>query len=70
MPDPGLLQEFLVGGQVDAAVFALRSDYRAMLLVARARAGPERPGEPFDTMADDAAGSDRWTAVATAPARR
>jgi DNA/RNA-binding domain of Phe-tRNA-synthetase-like protein len=32
MPDPGMLQEFLAGGQVDAAVFALRPDYRAMLL--------------------------------------
>jgi DNA/RNA-binding domain of Phe-tRNA-synthetase-like protein len=27
-----ILQEFLAGGQVDAAVFALRPDYRAMLL--------------------------------------
>jgi DNA/RNA-binding domain of Phe-tRNA-synthetase-like protein len=27
-----MLQEFLAGGQVDAAVFALRPDYRAMLL--------------------------------------
>jgi len=32
MPDAGMLQEFLAGGQVDAAVFALRPDYRAMLL--------------------------------------
>ena len=32
MPDLGLLQEFLAGGRVDAAVFALRPDYRAMLL--------------------------------------
>ena len=29
-----ILQEFLAGGQVDAAVFALRPDYRAMLLAA------------------------------------
>ena len=34
MPDAGMLQEFLAGGQVDAAVFALRPDYRAMLLAA------------------------------------
>src|SRR5580700_7766394 len=27
-----MFQEFLAGGQVDAAVFALRPDYRAMLL--------------------------------------
>jgi DNA/RNA-binding domain of Phe-tRNA-synthetase-like protein len=32
VPDLATLQEFLAGGQVDAAVFALRPDYRAMLL--------------------------------------
>jgi DNA/RNA-binding domain of Phe-tRNA-synthetase-like protein len=32
VPDLGMLQEFLAGGRVDAAVFALRPDYRAMLL--------------------------------------
>ena len=32
MPDVAMLREFLAGGQVDAAVFALRPDYRAMLL--------------------------------------
>ena len=32
MPDVAMLQEFLAGGEVDAAVFALRPDYRAMLL--------------------------------------
>jgi len=32
MPDKAALQEFLAGGHVDAAVFALRPDYRAMLL--------------------------------------
>ncbi len=32
MPDLGMLREFLGGGRVDAAVFALRPDYRAMLL--------------------------------------
>ena len=32
MPDVGMLREFLAGGHVDAAVFALRPDYRAMLL--------------------------------------
>jgi DNA/RNA-binding domain of Phe-tRNA-synthetase-like protein len=32
VPDLGLLQEFLAGGRVDTAVFALRPDYRAMLL--------------------------------------
>jgi DNA/RNA-binding domain of Phe-tRNA-synthetase-like protein len=32
MPDAGMLEEFLAGAHVDAAVFALRPDYRAMLL--------------------------------------
>jgi DNA/RNA-binding domain of Phe-tRNA-synthetase-like protein len=32
VPDVAMLSEFLAGGQVDAAVFALRPDYRAMLL--------------------------------------
>ncbi|MGH3203826.1 MAG: B3/B4 domain-containing protein [Streptosporangiaceae bacterium] len=32
MSDAGMLEEFLAGGHVDAAVFALRPDYRAMLL--------------------------------------
>ena len=32
MPDLGALQAFLAGGRVDAAVFALRPDYRVMLL--------------------------------------
>ncbi len=32
MPDLAMLDKFLAGGRVDAAVFALRPDYRAMLL--------------------------------------
>ena len=32
MPELGMLRVFLAGGQVDAAVFALRPDYRALLL--------------------------------------
>lgn len=32
MPDLGMLQKFLDGGSVDAAVFALRPDYRVMML--------------------------------------
>ncbi len=32
MPDVAMLEEFLAGGQAGAAVFALRPDYRAMLL--------------------------------------
>ncbi len=34
MPDAGMLEEFLADGHVDAAVFGLRPDYRAMLLAA------------------------------------
>ena len=32
MPEPDMLQEFLAGGSVDPAVFALRPDYRVLLL--------------------------------------
>jgi DNA/RNA-binding domain of Phe-tRNA-synthetase-like protein len=32
MPEEAALEDFLAGGRVDAAVFALRPDYRAMLL--------------------------------------
>jgi len=32
MSDAGMLKEFLAGAHVDAAVFALRSDYRALLV--------------------------------------
>ena len=32
MPDAGMLEDFLAGACVDAAVFALRPDYRALLL--------------------------------------
>ena len=32
MSEPVLLQEFLAGGHVDAAVFALRPDYRTLLM--------------------------------------
>jgi DNA/RNA-binding domain of Phe-tRNA-synthetase-like protein len=32
VPDLVMLQDFLAGGRVDAAVFALRPDYRALLL--------------------------------------
>src|SRR5947209_1852207 len=32
MSDPGMLETFLAGAHVDAAVLALRPDYRALLL--------------------------------------
>ena len=38
MSDAGMLEEFLAGACVDAAVFALRPDYRALLLAAEAAA--------------------------------
>jgi DNA/RNA-binding domain of Phe-tRNA-synthetase-like protein len=34
VPDLAMLEDFLAGGQVSGAVFALRPDYRAMLLAA------------------------------------
>jgi DNA/RNA-binding domain of Phe-tRNA-synthetase-like protein len=34
MPEVTMVDEFLAGGRVDAAVFALRPDYRALLLAA------------------------------------
>ena len=34
MPDAGMLEKFLADGQVEATVFALRPDYRAVLLAA------------------------------------
>jgi DNA/RNA-binding domain of Phe-tRNA-synthetase-like protein len=41
VPDLVMLQDFLAGGRVDAAVFALRPDYRALLLaVDGLRPGP------------------------------
>jgi hypothetical protein len=39
MPDTGMLEDFLAGACVDAAVFALRPDYRVL----GARAATERP---------------------------
>src|SRR6516162_3244131 len=53
MPDPGMLQEFLAGSRVDAAVFALRPDYRAMLLAAGGLVpGPsDRPAEQLPHVA-------------------
>src|SRR5215211_349398 len=47
MPDLGMLQEFLAGASVDAAVFALRPDYRAMLVAVDGLV----PG-PSDQMSD------------------
>ena len=48
MPDVGMLDQFLAGSQVDDGVFALRPDYRAMLLAV----GGLVPG-PSDKVSDD-----------------
>jgi DNA/RNA-binding domain of Phe-tRNA-synthetase-like protein len=45
MPDLGTLEEFLAGARVDPAVFALRPDYRALLVAA----GGLVPGPSDDT---------------------
>jgi hypothetical protein len=52
MPDLCMLQEFLAGGDVDAAVFALRPDYRVMLLAVDGLVpGPsdQAPSTPWPT---------------------
>jgi DNA/RNA-binding domain of Phe-tRNA-synthetase-like protein len=55
VPDPGSLRKFLAGGQVDASVFALRPDYRAMLVAVdglvpgtgNGGSGADQAGEPL-----------------------
>ena len=59
MADPVMLQRFLAGSHVDAAVFALRPDYRVMLLAA----GGLAPGQSHRE-------SDALLLEATATARR
>ncbi len=58
MPDLATMEKFLAGAQVDAAVFALRPDYRAMLLAVDGIVGG--PGD---------AASDALLAAAEAAAR-
>lgn len=58
MSDPTMLQEFLVGAHVDDAVFALRPDYRVVLLAADGIV-PDPSGEASNALlqaAEDAAG--------------
>ncbi len=57
MPDHGTLEQFLAGAHVDDAVFALRPDYRAMLLAVDGLAdGPSgRAGEALLLAAEAAA---------------
>ena len=59
MADAGMLGEFLAGARVDAAVFGLRPDYRALLVAVDGLV----PG-PGDS------GSDALLAAAEAAARR
>ena len=59
MPDAGMLEEFLAGARVDAAVFGLRPDYRALLVAVDGLV----PG-PGDS------GSDALLAAAEAAARQ
>ena len=59
MPDLAMLQDFLAGGQVDAAVFALRPDYRAMLLAAGGIVpGPSDPASDALLAAAEAAAAE------------
>jgi DNA/RNA-binding domain of Phe-tRNA-synthetase-like protein len=59
MADLGTLEEFLTGAQVDAAVFALRPDYRAMLLAVDGLVpGPSDPASDTLLVAAEAAARD------------
>lgn len=57
MSEQGMLLKFLDGGQVDAAVFALRPDYRVLLLAVDGLApGPgDQTGEDLLQAAESAA---------------
>ncbi|HMI26841.1 MAG TPA: hypothetical protein VK594_20350, partial [Streptosporangiaceae bacterium] len=56
MCDAGLLEEFLAGAHVDAAVFTLRPDYRALLVaVDGIVAGPSDRGSDALLQAAEAA---------------
>jgi hypothetical protein len=45
MRDPRVLQEFLAGAYVDAAVFPLRPGYRHILAITRRLAAPHHSNE-------------------------
>jgi DNA/RNA-binding domain of Phe-tRNA-synthetase-like protein len=49
MPEAGMVQEFLAGACVDAAVFALRPDYRVLLLAVDGIV-PGPPGQASDAL--------------------
>jgi DNA/RNA-binding domain of Phe-tRNA-synthetase-like protein len=56
VPEAGLLEKFLADGHVDAAVFALRPDYRAMLLAVDGLVpGPSDPASEALLQAAEAA---------------
>ena len=59
MPDVAMLVEFLAGGQVGPAVFALRPDYRAMLLAVDGIVpGPSDQGSDALLLAAEAAAAE------------
>ena len=59
MSDAGLLEEFLAGAHVDAAVFALRPDYRALLVAVDGIVpGPSDQGSDALLQAAEAAARD------------
>ena len=73
MSDVGMLEEFLAGARVDAAVFALRPDYRALLLAVLVAAySPPRGGRwPWCTATSAALAAERaWAATGLAVQRR
>ena len=68
MPDQATMEEFLAGAQVDAAVFALRPDYRAMLLAVGGIAGG--PGDAVSDALLAAAEAAARAALRDGPAER
>ena len=73
MPDLGSLEEFLTGAEVDAAVFALRPDYRALLVAVDGLIpGPSDPTSDALLPAAETSAREALARSAgrTAPARR
>ena len=59
MPDLGTLEKFLAGAWVDPAVFALRPDYRALLLAVDGLA-PGPSDDASDALLLTAAAAASW----------
>jgi DNA/RNA-binding domain of Phe-tRNA-synthetase-like protein len=63
MAEPSMLEKFLAGGRVDAAVFELRPDYRAMLLAVEGLVpGPSDPATDVLLQAAEAAAAEELRA--------